>query len=156
MRFAGGLGVVIVGAVLLLARAEGADDKRAIQADDGVKALNQKIAALEARLKALEAIVQLSGPNVKLVSGAGLIIQAGTDMAIRGGAGVSIQGASGVDLRAGAGVNIQGASGVDIRGAFVRLNNGSRPLARLGDSVVAGDRPGPGQITTGSPTVFGP
>lgn len=154
MRFAGWLGVVMVGAVLLLARAEGADDKRAMHVDDEVKALNQKIAALEARLKALEAVVQPSGPNVKLVSAAGLIIQAGTDMAIRGGAGVSIQGASGVDLRAGAGVNIQGASGVDIRGALVRLNNGSRPFARLGDSVVAGERPG--QITTGSPTVLGP
>jgi hypothetical protein len=156
MRFAGWLGVVIVGAVLLLARAEGADERRMAPVVDEMKALNQRIAALEARLKALETIVQVSGSNVKLVSGAGLIIQAGTDMAIRGGAGVSIQGAGGVDLRAGAGVNIQGASGVDIRGAFVRLNNGSRPLARLGDSVVAGDRPGPGQITTGSPTVFGP
>jgi hypothetical protein len=140
MRFAGWLGVVIVGAVLLLARAEGADDKRAIHVDDEVKALNLKIAALEARLKALEAVVQVSGPNLKLVSPAGVTIQAGSDIAIRGGAGVSIQG----------------ASGVDIRGALVRLNNGSRPLARLGDSVVTGDRPGPGQITTGSPTVFGP
>jgi hypothetical protein len=91
-------------------------------------------------VKALEAVVQVSGPNLKLVSPAGVTIQAGSDIAIRGGAGVSIQG----------------ASGVDIRGALVRLNNGSRPLARLGDSVVTGDRPGPGQITTGSPTVFGP
>jgi hypothetical protein len=49
MRFAGWLGVVIAGAVLLLARAEGADDKRAIHVDDEVKALNLKIAALEAR-----------------------------------------------------------------------------------------------------------
>jgi hypothetical protein len=137
MRFAGWLGVVIVGAVLLLARAEGADDKRAIHVDDEVKALNLKIAALEARLKALEAVVQVSGPNLKLVSPAGVTIQAGSDIAIRGGAGVSIQG----------------ASGVDIRGALVRLNNGSRPLARLGDSVVTVG--GPGQITTGSPTVLG-
>src|SRR5207247_690474 len=95
MRFAGWLGVVIVGAVLLLARAEGADEKRMAPVVDEMKALNQRIAALEARLKALETIVQVSGPNVKLVSGAGLIIQAGTDMAIRGGAGVSIQGAGG-------------------------------------------------------------
>ena len=136
MRFAGWLGVVIVGAVLLLARAEGADERRMPPVQDEIKALSQRIAALEARLKALETVVQVSGPNVKLVSGAGVTIQAGSDIAIRGGAGVSIQG----------------ASGVDIRGALVRLNNGSRPFARVGDSVVAGV---PGQITTGSPTVLG-
>ncbi len=137
MRFAGWLGVVIVGAVLLLARAEGADERRMPPVQDEIKALSQRIVALEARLKALETVVQVSGPNVKLVSGAGVTIQAGSDIAIRGGAGVSIQG----------------ASGVDIRGALVRLNNGSRPFARVGDSVVAGV---PGQITTGSPTVLGP
>ncbi len=136
MRFAGWLGVVMVGAVLLLARAEGADERRMPPVQDEIKALSQRIVALEARLKALETVVQVSGPNVKLVSGAGVTIQAGSDIAIRGGAGVSIQG----------------ASGVDIRGALVRLNNGSRPFARVGDSVVAGV---PGQITTGSPTVLG-
>jgi len=124
--------------VLLLARAEGADEKRMAPVLDEMKALNQRIAALEARLKALEAVVQVSGPNVKVVSGAGMTIQAGSNVVIQGGSAV----------------NIQGASGVDIRGALVRLNNGSRPLARLGDSVIAGDRPG--QITTGSPTVLGP
>jgi len=137
MRLGGWLGVVIVGAVLLLARAEGADERRMPPVQDEIKALSQRIVALEARLKALETVVQVSGPNVKLVSGAGVTIQAGSDIAIRGGAGVSIQG----------------ASGVDIRGALVRLNNGSRPFARVGDSVVAGV---PGQITTGSPTVLGP
>jgi hypothetical protein len=136
MKAVGWLGVVIVGAVLLLARAEGADEKR-ISVDDEVKALNQRIGALETRLKALEAVVQLSGPNVKLVSAAGVTIQAGTNVAIQGGAGV----------------NIQGAGGVDIRGALVRLNNGGRPFARVGDSVVVGERLG--QITTGSPTVLG-
>src|SRR5262249_25588442 len=76
MRFAGWLGAVMVGAVLLLARAEGADEKRMAPVVDEMKALNQRIAALEARLKALEAVVQVSGPNVKVVSGAGITIQA--------------------------------------------------------------------------------
>jgi hypothetical protein len=137
MKAVGWLGVVMVGAVLLLARAEGADDKRMVLVDDEVKALNQRILALEARLKALEGVVQVSGPNLKLVSAAGVTIQAGTNVAIQGGAGVSIQG----------------ASGVDVRGALIQLNNGSRPFARVGDSVVIGGRLG--QITTGSPTVLG-
>ena len=104
---------------------------------DEMKALNQRIVALEARLKALEAVVQVSGADIKLVSAAGVIIQAGTNVAIQGGANV----------------NIQGASGVDIRGALLRLNNGGRPFARVGDSVMIGERLG--QITTGSPTVLG-
>ena len=137
MKALGWLGVVVVGAALLLARAEGADDKRMAPVDEEVKALNQRIVALEARLKALEAVVQVSGANVKLVSAAGMSIQAGTNVAIQGGAAVTIQG----------------ASGVDIRGALVRLNNGGRPFARVGDSVMFGERLG--QITTGSPTVLG-
>jgi hypothetical protein len=137
MKSVGWLGVVMVGAVLLLARAEGASEKRTVAVDEEMKALNQRIIALEARLKDLEAVVQVSGADVKLVSAAGVIIQAGTNVAIQGGANV----------------NIQGASGVDIRGALLRLNNGSRPFARVGDSVMFGERLG--QITTGSPTVLG-
>jgi hypothetical protein len=138
MRFAGWLGIVMVGAVLLLARAEGADEKRMAPVEDEIKALSQRIVALEARLKVLEAVIRVSGPNVKLVSGAGMTIQADTNVVIQGGAAV----------------NIQGASGVDIRGALVRLNNGSRPFARVGDSVMI--REGIGQITSGSPSVLGP
>ena len=137
MKAVGWLGVVVVGAALLLARAEGADEKRTIPVDDGMKALNQRVVALEARLKALEAVVQVSGANVKLASAAGMTIQAGANVAIQGGAAVSIQG----------------ASGVDVRGALIQLNNGGKPFARVGDSVVIGGRLG--QITTGSPTVLG-
>jgi hypothetical protein len=137
MKAVGWLGVVVVGAVLLLARAEGADECRVAAADTEVEALRGRIAALEARLKVLEGVVQISGPSIKLVSAAGMTIQAGTSIAIQGGAGVSIQG----------------ASGVDVRGALIQLNNGGRPFARVGDSVVVGGRLG--QITTGSPTVLG-
>ena len=137
MKAVGWLGVVTVGAVLLLTRAEGADDKRMLPVDGEVKALSQKIAALEARLKILEGVVQVSGPNVKLVSGAGMTVQAGSNVSIQGGGGVSIHG----------------SSGVDIRGSTIQLNNGGRPLARVGDPVVVGGRAG--QITAGSLTVFG-
>ncbi len=137
MRPVGWLGVVIVGAVLLLTRAEGADDKRTLPVDGDVKALSQKIAALEARLKVLEGVVQLSGTNVKLVSAAGVTIQAGTNVLIQSAAGVTITG----------------AGLVDIRGSTIQLNNGGRPLARVGDPVIVGGRTG--QITAGSLTVFG-
>jgi hypothetical protein len=136
MKVIGWLGVVTVGAALLLTRAEGADDKRMLPVDGEVKALNQRIAALEARLRILEGVVQVSGPNVKLVSGALLTMQAGTNVAIQGGAAVSIHG----------------NSGVDIRGALIQLNNGGRPLARVGDPVLVEGRLG--QITAGSPTLL--
>ena len=136
MRLAGWLGVVTIGAVLLLTRPPGAGDTRMAAADAEVTALTQKIAALEARLHALEGVVQVSGPAVKLVSATSVTIQAGTDLVIQGAA-----------------VTIRGAGGVDMRGALIQLNGGGRPFARVGDSVLVGGRLG--QITTGSPTVSG-
>lgn len=145
MRLVGWLGVVSVGAVLLLEGAEGADDKRPMPADTEVKALTQKVAALEARLKVLEGVVQVSGYNVKLVSSQGLTLQAGTSVALQGGTSIAIQG--------GSTVGVTGAAGVDIRGATLMLNGGGRPLARVGDTVVLGSQLG--KITTGSPTILG-
>ena len=145
MRVVRWVGVVGVGAALLLARAEGAEEKRALPFEGGeVRALLERVAALEARLRALEQVVQVSGRNVRLVSDAGMTIQAGAGMAIRGGSDVHLQG--------GASVRLEGAAGVDIRGSMVRLNNGNKPIARVGDSVAGAA--GAAQIVTGSPTVL--
>jgi hypothetical protein len=137
MRLIGWLGVVTVGAVLLLTGAEGADDRRALPADGEVKALSQKLAALEARLRLLEGVVQVSGLNVRLVSGAGM----------------TIQGGSGIAIQTGGTVAMSGGGTVDIRGATIQLNPGGRPLARMGDPVVVEGKIG--QITGGSSTVLG-
>lgn len=143
MRLIGWLGVVTVGAVLLTG-AEGADEKRLLPADTEVKALSQKVAALEARLKVLEGVLQVSGNNVKLVSSQGLTIQAGTNTSLLSGLNTSIHGAS---------VAVSGASTVDIRGGMLMLNAGARPLARVGDPVVVDGKVG--QITAGAPTILG-
>jgi hypothetical protein len=134
MRLIDWLGVAAILAMLLLPRAEGADDKRAIGLESETKALKDKIASLDARLKELERMVQASGGGLKLVSPGGLTIQGGGSVVIQGG------------------------GGVDIRGATIKLNGGGKPIARLGDPVVvqAGTGGGAGQITSGSPTVTVP
>lgn len=143
MRLIGWLGVATVGAVLLTG-AEGADDKRLLPADTDVKALSQKVAALEARLRVLEGVLQVSGYNVKLVSSQSLTIQAGTNASLLSGVNTSIRGAS---------VAVSGASMVDIRGGTLVLNGGARPLARVGDPVVVDGKGG--QIMAGAPTILG-
>ena len=135
MRMAGWLGVVWIGAVLLLRGAEGADDKRLVPADGELKVLSQKVAALEARLRALEGVVQVTGPNVRLVSSSGLNIRAATNISVQSGATVGISGGS-----------------VDIRGGTVMLGPGGKPVARVGDSVMCGGVPG--QIMAGYTTIF--
>lgn len=135
MRMIGWLGVVSIGAVLLLRGAEGADDKRLPPVDSEMRALSQKIAALEARLRALEGVVQITGPNVRLVSSTGLNISAATNISIHSSATVGISG----------GV-------VDIRGGTVMLGPGGRPVARVGDPVACGNMSG--TITGGSSTIF--
>lgn len=137
MRLVGWLGVVSVAAVLLLTGAEGADEKRTLLSDVEVKALSQKLAALEARLRVLEGVVQVSSLNVRIVSGAGMTIQGGTGIAIQTGGTVAMSG----------------GTSVDIRGSTVQLNPGGRPLARVGDPVLVEGKLG--QITGGSATVLG-
>jgi hypothetical protein len=141
---AGWLGVVSIGAVLLLRGAEGADDKRLPPVDSEMRALSQKVAALEARLRVLEAAVQVSGSNVKLVSSQSLTLQAGMNIAMQSGTGIAINSSNTI--------GISGAGAVDIRGAMVMLGPGGRPVARVGDPVACGNMPG--TITGGSSTVL--
>ncbi|HEV8584902.1 MAG TPA: hypothetical protein VGT02_08010 [Methylomirabilota bacterium] len=136
MRVVGWLGVIAVLAVLLLPRAEGADDKRAVALESETKMLREKVAGLEARLKEMERVVQASGGSLKLVSGGAITIQGGGAVVIKGGAAV----------------DIQGGGGVDIRGATIKLNGGAKPVARIGDTVAI--QGSAGQISAGSPTVF--
>jgi hypothetical protein len=57
-------------------------------------------------------------------------------------------------------LSLSSAATVDIRGSVVKLNGGSKPLARVGDRVtVVLTTPGvaaTGQIVEGSPTLLGP
>jgi PAAR motif len=131
----GWLGVVSIGAVLLLRGAEGADDKRLPPVDSEMRTLSQKVAVLEARLRALEGVVQITGPNVRLVSSTGLNIHAATNISIQSSATVGISG----------GV-------VDIRGTTVMLGPGGKPIARMGDKVACPN--GLGEIIAGSSTIF--
>ena len=148
MRLVGQLRLVAVLAALLLAQAEGADDKRAVTLDGEVRTLRGKVAGLEARLAALERAVKVSGGSLELASAGGLVIKAGSTVAIQGGSAVTIQG--------GGAVTIKGGGTVDLRGAALHLNGGGRPVARVGDPVVVQGSQGQstGQITAGSPTVL--
>src|SRR5512134_23691 len=65
---------------------------------------------------------------------------------------VTIESSGTVKIKGAATVVIEGAATVELKGAVLKLNQGSKPVARVGDTVTIN---GPmGIITTGTPTTM--
>jgi hypothetical protein len=94
-------------------------------------------------LDASGAAVTVRGGQMLLEAGTGLDIRAGGNATIRGSSAVSVDAGTGLDIRAGGNATIRGSSavsvdataGLDLKGAFVKLNNGDRPVACAGAIV---------------------
>lgn len=94
------------------------------------------VAALEKRLAALEKAISVDPAGNVTIKGINVTIEANATVKIKGAATVSID-ASGM---------------VEVKGAQVKLNQGGKPLARVGDPVTV---TGPvGTIIAGNPTIL--
>lgn len=91
---------------------------------------------LERRVAALEKVVQVAADGSVTISATK----------------ITIKGVMAVEIAADVAVTVKGGASVALNGAMVKLNNGGRPLARLGDPVVVGG--GTGVITAGSATIL--
>jgi hypothetical protein len=120
MRLVGWLGVSAVLAVLLLPRAEGADDKRALALEGELRTLREKVVAFEARLKVLEGAVQVSGGGLKLVSAGTVTIQGSGTVDLRG-ATLLLNGGGRPVARVGDPVVVQGVQGQIVGGSSTVL-----------------------------------
>ncbi len=91
--------------------------------------LEARIKALEAQLKKIESVLEIAtgGALVELKSNVKLKLTAPT-------------------------IEIEGQALTEVRGSLVRLNGGTKPVARLGDTIAGG--PGTGSIVTGSPSIM--
>lgn len=95
--------------------------------------------AVRSRLEKLEAVLRITGKNVRIKSGGVLILE----------------GSGSVSLLAGGNLTVDGGGVTVIKGGVVRLGgSGGKPIARVGDSIVSSPVGGPGRITQGSALVF--
>jgi hypothetical protein len=143
-----------------------------------IQVLQQQMAQLQAQLGALLAAVQvtptgvtLQGPNVtiagnvvgiraqsdlRLDSNASVTVRTATNVSIQAGANTSLTSGANFIARSSGGATLQSSGELDLAGATLRLNGGTKPLARVGSEVqgVASGTAVAGQIVGGSPSVL--
>ncbi len=114
-----------------------------LQRDD----LERRVSELEKLVAQLVKVIKITGGGVSIESQGNISINCPICLSI-GATSVSIKSGSNLGIEAAI-VQIQGQAYVDIKGAPVRLNGGSKPVARTGDMAV------PTSSAPGAPSVIG-
>jgi hypothetical protein len=111
--------------------------------------------ALEQRLAKLESVIKISNDgSVTIECNNKITIKAGTSVDIEGATTVRVKGASNVEVNAAATLTLKGGAMANLQAGIVKLNNGAKPLIRMGDMVMNPVGP-PGVLTGGNMTVLG-
>ncbi len=133
--------------------------------------LQQQVNALQAQVNALRAVIQIAngvatvqskhiriqGETVKVKSlKDGVTIESKKDLKLESKRRMMMKASAQVDLEAGANLKLKGVGLTSIRGSIIKLNNGGKPIARLGSTTMTPPVGGPGAVTSGSPTVLVP
>ncbi len=121
-----------------------------------VQTVDQKLAALDTRLAALENLLNLQKDGSATIKATKLVLDAIT-VEVRSIQSISVKAGSQLDMRSGSNATLKGGSTVDIeaaatasvKGSLLKLNDGGKPVARLGDTVSPS-----GVIVAGSQTIM--
>lgn len=133
-----------VGAALVAAVAQAEPTQISRIADSS--ALEKRVAVLEQQNAELRRFIVVNGDSLTIKTPQALSLQAGTSFDARAQTNATIR-ASGEGVFESTGV-------MKVKGATLQLNGGSRPLARVGDSVQVTLPAGNGNIKQGSATVL--
>ena len=108
---------------------------------------------IEQRLARLESVIKLEADGSVTIECRGKVkIRSAASVEIEGGMSVLVRGGATVEVAAAATLTLKGAALARLDGGLVKLNQGSRPLARLGDTVSTPS--GTGVVQGGNSTVF--
>ena len=102
-----------------------------------IDALTKRIETLErmvAQLQQQTAFIKSVNPLVLDGSG-GTVTVLGGQISLVATAGFDIRAGGNATIRGSGAVTVEGAGGLDLKGAFVKLNNGDRPVACAGVTV---------------------
>jgi hypothetical protein len=110
--------------------------------------------SIEQRLAKLESLIKIGSDGSLTIECNGRIrIKAAASVEIEGATTVVVKGAAKVDVAAGTALTLKAAGQASLQGSLVKLNGGSKPLARTGDMVALPVGP-PGTVQGGNPTVL--
>jgi hypothetical protein len=108
---------------------------------------------IEKRLAKLESVIKVGADGGVTIECQGKVrIKSASSIEIDCAATVVVKGGASVDIQAGAQLNLKSSGMANLQGALLKLNNGSKPLARVGDTVTGSG--GPGTIVAGATTVL--
>ena len=114
--------------------------------------LEKRVSELEKLVAELVKVIKISAGGVSIESQGNLSINCPVSLSI-GGCGVSIKATANLSIEAAI-AKLQGSL-VNIQGTPLRLNGGSKPVARTGDLTMPNPAPGaPSIIGPGCPTVL--
>jgi hypothetical protein len=102
-----------------------------------IDALTKRIETLEsmvAQLQQQTAFIKSVNPLVLDASGAAVTVRGG-QMLLEAGTGLDIRAGGNATIRGSSAVSVDATAGLDLKGAFVKLNNGDRPVACAGAIV---------------------
>jgi hypothetical protein len=109
--------------------------------------LEQRLAKLESVIKVeTDGSVTIHCTRITIKADTSVDIASGTNMVVKGqmtvrvetGANLSLRAGADLDLLAAAALNLRSSGEANLRGSVVKLNGGSQPVARLGETVVSG------------------
>ncbi len=110
--------------------------------------------SIEQRLAKLESVVKIgSDGSVTLECNGKIRIKAAASVEIDAATTVVVKGAAKVEVSAGAALTLKAAGQANLQGSLVKLNGGSKPIARTGDMVALPVGP-PGTVQGGNATVL--
>ncbi len=136
-----------------------------------IQALQKQVNVLQAQVNALREVIQVSNDTTTVQSKHiriqgesvtvkslkhGVTIEAKKDLNLESKRHMTVKATVQVDLEAGANLKMKGGALTSLRGSIIKLNNGGKPVAKLGSRTISPPVGGPGTVTSGSPTVFVP
>jgi uncharacterized protein (DUF2345 family) len=122
-----------------------------------IRALKQQVTALQAQVNALRSVVQITqngttiqAENLSLNAGKTLTMSSGKGTNVSVGENLSLISTKNVSLKGGKDVTVEGASKIKLKAPQIKLNDGTKSVARVTSSIAGG------KVVSGSTSVFVP
>jgi hypothetical protein len=123
------------------------------RANPTIGAQRVDLAGLEARLAALENIVKIEPDGGVTINCMGKVrIKSAMSVEIEAGTTLVAKSAAGAEVNTSGALTLKTAGVANLQGALIKLNNGGKPLVRVGDPVIT--PMGPATVPSGATTVL--
>ena len=115
---------------------------------------NNQLNEINAKLDKIMQVLQITTSGVTIKSNGNMTIHAKNTLTVKSDSSLKLEGKAKADLKSGGAMTIDGQAITSIKGSIVKLNNGTKPIARVGSKTVGSSNSQ--QIIDGSTKVLVP